>query len=281
MSAREYDLRRRAKVGSSRRYTCGELFSILDDAGRPAQRQRRTAKLAEEILADSSSGAPRERWRFTDFTCDIERNYAKDAYALREPVQQFWELGAKDVLPSSGAIVVESATEKADVFYPDTDSFGLSKTSPSAFMTAELVLHSRQFSMLATHAHGGIDQLRRVGDSARMTFSGRTDRARNGEMFEATIVRGENIVRFEAITTRHDLDVALITYNAPYDVICPGWGPTHCEQIGQIWLDLATGWPVAGEHYQTNYMGGVPVLPDGTQVPINVRFETSMTLLPD
>jgi hypothetical protein len=281
MSPCEYDLTRRAKVGSSRRYNCEEVFSVLDDAGRPAQRQRRVAKLAEEILADSSSGAPRERWKFTAFTCDIERNYAKDAYGLRESVQQYWEVGLNDVLPPSGAIVVESATEKADVFYPDTDSFGLAKTSPSAFITAELVLHSRQFSMLATHAHGGIGQLRRVGDTAKMTFSGRTDRARNGEMFEAMIVRSENIISFEAVTTRHALDVALLTYNAPYEVICPGWGPTHCEQIGRIWIDLATGWPVAGEHYQTNYMGGVPVLPDGTHVPIKVRFETSIALIAD
>jgi hypothetical protein len=254
-------------------------LNILDYAGRPAIRQLRSAKLAEEILDLSSDGAPRARWKYTDFTCEIERNDAKDAYVLIAPVKSFWEANPKDLLPLSGTIVVESATEKADAFYPNTDAFGLSKTIPTAFMTAELVLHSRQFSMIATRINGGIDRLRRVGDSVKMPCSGRIDHARNGDMFDAAIHRDEGTFRFEAVTSRHNLEVALLTYNAPYDVICAGWGPTHCEQVGLIWVDLATGWLVAGEHYQTNYMSGVPLMPDGSTVPVNVRFETSIELM--
>jgi hypothetical protein len=281
MSTRQYDLTRRGPAGTAQRYVCRELVNILDDAGRPAVRQRRTAELREEILGVSAGDAPIVRWQYSGFSCEFESNHANDPYSLREPVRQFWKATAQDVIPQSGTITVESATERGDIFYPDTDAFGLSKTSPSAFMTAELCLHTRQFSLLATRTHGGIDQLRRVGDSARMPFSGRVDHARNGEMFDAAITRTENTMRFEAVTTRHGKDVALLTYNAPYDVTCPGWGPTHCEQVGHLWIDLATGWLVGGEHYQTNYMGGVPLLPDGKGVPINVRFETSIELLSD
>jgi hypothetical protein len=281
MSNREYDLTRRASAGTAQRYTCRELLNILDDAGRPAVRQRRTAELREEILGVSAGDSPLVRWRYGGFTCEIEHNPANDAYGLREPVQQFWKATTQDVIPQSGIITVESATERGDVYYPDTDTFGLSKTSPSAFMTAELCLHTRQFSLLATRTHGGIDRLRRVGDSTRMPFSGRVDHARNGEMFDAAITRGDNTIRFEAVTTRHGKDVALLTYNAPYDVTCPGWGPTHCEQIGHLWIELETGWIVGGDHYQTNYMSGVPLLPDGKGLPINVRFETSIELLSD
>jgi hypothetical protein len=276
-----YDLMLRAPAGAHRQYACRELLHILDDAGRPAQQQRRTALLREEILPSSSEASPQVRWTYSDFSCEIECNYIDDAYGLRVPVRQFWETTPAEVLPAAGRIVVESPIEKTDIFYPDTDQFGLSKTSPSAFMTAELCLHTRQFSLLATRTHGGIDRLKRVEDSVQMTFSGRADRARNGDMFEATVLRGLNTLRFEAVTTRHGREVALLTYDAPYDVSCPGWGPTHCEQVGRLWVDLETGWPVAGNHYQTNYMGGVPLLPEGKQLPVNVRFETSIELISD
>jgi hypothetical protein len=280
MARREYDLTRRVSVGGARRYRCGELLNILDDAGRPAIRQRRTAELREEILSVGAGGTPTVRWSWTAFKCDVERNYAEDEFGLRQPVKQFWEAKPSELLPESGEIVVEGATERSDVFYPDTDRFGLSKTIPAAFMTAELCLHTRQFSMIATRTHGGIDQLHGVGDAARMRFSGREDHARNGEMFDATITRGENRISFEAVTTRHDREVALLRYNAPYEVTCPGWGPTHCEQVGLMWIEIETGWLVGGDHYQTNYMSGVPLLPGGKHLPINVRFETSLELIP-
>ena len=279
MSQPEYDLKRRARTGDSRRYACRDDVNVLDMAGRAGRIERRTAQMTETILDDDVPGAPRVRWHYRNFTYECERLHADDAYALPQSAQLFWDAPDGDGIPPSGEIVFEGVVETVDSFYPNTDAFGLSKTSAVAFMTAELVLHTRQFSMFATRSHGGIEQLRHVGDSVRMPWSGRTDHARNGEMFDASIVRApDNRLTFEAVTTRQGLDVAMLTVCAPYDVICPGWGPTHCDFVGHLWVDLATGWLVAGECQQSNYMSGVP-LPDG-EVTINARFESAIELIP-
>ena len=274
----DYDLTRRGKAGASRRYACREVINILDDAGRVGRRELRTAQLSETLLDPGSDGVPRERWAYSAFTYAVERNHAKDPYALPAAAVRFWEGPDEIALPPSGKIVVESATERGDSFYAlDLESFGLSQTNPVAFMTAELVIHTRGFWLYTTRTHGGIDQLRGIGDSVRMPWSGTTDHVRYAKLFEATIERNENTLRFEAVTRRHGHEVALLTCYTPYDVFSPGWGPTHCELLAHIWVDLASGGIVAGEAYQMNCMSGVPQA-DGSQVPIKVRFECSLEL---
>jgi hypothetical protein len=280
MSQRDYDLTRRAKVGTKHRYACTDVVNVLDDAGRAGRRERRTAELSEQIFGLSSDGSPLVRWAFTAFTYDVEVNHAKDPYALPASVVSFWDGAPEDARPPSGKIVFEGAPENSDDFYPDAEAFGLSKTSAVAFMTAELVIHTRAFSLLATRTNGGVDQLRRVGDTMRMPWSGRIDRVRYASMFDARVHRGENTLRFEAVTNRHNRDVALLTCSTPYDVLAPGWGPTHVEFVGHLWIDLASGWLAAGDAHQTNYMSGVPMA-DGTAVPIKARFESSIELIPD
>ena len=280
---RNYDLTRRGQVGTSRRYACREVINILDDAGRVGRREFRTAELSEMLLDLSAAGAPRVRWAYGAFTYEVERKHAKDPYALPAAVISYWEGPDEIALPRSGTIVVEGAIERSDSFYDlDLESFALSRTSPVAFMTAELVIHTRAFWLYASRTHGGIDQLRRVGDSVRMPWSGKTDHVGYAKMFKAEVHRGENKLRFEAVTTRHGHDVALLTAYTPYDVLASasGYGPTHCELLAHIWVDLTTGSIVAGEAYQQNFMSGHP-MPDGSQAPIKVRFQSSLELMSD
>jgi hypothetical protein len=280
---RNYDLTRRGKVGATQRYTAREVINILDDAGRVGRRELRTAELAEKLLDLSSRSAPIVRWAYSAFTYEVKRNHAKDPYALPPSVVGVWEGPDEIAQPSSGKIVVESDIERSDSFYDmDMESFGLSKTSPVAFMTAELVVHTRAFWLYASRTHGGIDQLRRVGDSVRMPWSGKTDHVGYAKLFKAEVHRGENTLRFEAVTTRHGREVALLRAYTPYDVLAAGsgYGPTHCELLAHIWVDLASGAIAAGEAYQQNFMSGFP-LPDGSQAPIKVRFECSLELIPD
>jgi hypothetical protein len=281
MSACEYNLTRRGQLGTSCRYACREVVNLLDDAGRVGRREVRTAELTEKLLDLSADDAPRERWAYTAFTYEVQRNHAKDCYALPAAAVEFWEGPDEIAVPPSGTIVVEGAIERSDSFYAlDLESFGLSQTSAVAFMTAELVIHTRGFWLYASRTHGRIDQLRRVGDNTKMPWSGKIDRVRYAKMFEAEVQRGENKLRFEAVTTRHGRDVALLTAYTPYDVHASGsgYGPTHCELLAHIWIDLASGSIVSGEAYQQNFMSGHP-MPDGSQVPIKVRFETSMELI--
>jgi hypothetical protein len=282
MSERDYDLTRRGQVGTSRRYACREFINVLDDAGRVGRRELRTAELSEKLLDLSSDDAPRMRWTYSGFTYKVERNHAKDRYALPAAAVRYWEGPDEDATPSSGTIVVEGGTEHRDSFYAlDMESFGLSHTSVVGFMTAELVIHTRGFWIYMTRTHGGIDQLRRVGDCVRMPWAGKTDDVGYAKMFKATVHHGaENTLRFEAVTTRHGRDVALLRCYAPYDPLSPTYGPTHCELLVHAWVDLVSGSIVGAEAYQANFMSGVPQ-PDGTQVPIKVRFETSMELISD
>jgi hypothetical protein len=275
MSAREYDLVRRAQAGSSRRYACKDVLTVLDYAGRTSRLETRTADLNETILDVS----PRVRWAYSNFKHDLQSQPANDEYGLPASVVSFWDTGSRaDALPASGSIVLEGLIEDRHAYIPDVESFGLSKTSPMAFMTAELVIHTRALAYFATRAHGGIDRLRRVGDSTVMPCTDKPDRVRYAAMFDAQMCRGESKLRFDAITTRHDLDVAMLTVYTPWKVTAPGWGPVSCVLVGHLWIDIASGWLVAGETHQTNFMGGVP-MPDGSRQTIPVRFESSLELV--
>lgn len=170
--------------------------------------------------------------------------------------------------------------EAEDSYIPPVASFGLSTSSPGAWMTAELVLHTRAFTIAATATHGGIDRLRRLGDSVTMPWSEREERVVFGAMLDATLRRAESTLRFDGVTVRHGREAAILTCFSPYDLAAAGLGPAHIEVISHLWLDLATGDLLAGEARQSNYIASVP-RPDGSAGPMNHRFETSVELAED
>jgi hypothetical protein len=275
MLERDYDLTRRAQVGAKQRYFCRDVFNLLDSAGRIVYRRRRTAELSEEILDLSSDGTPVVRWAYTAFTYNAE---GKDTVSAG--VAALLAGAAEDALPTSGTIVVEGNPEDRHSYFPDANKFGLSKASTVAFFTCELVLHTRAFWIMATRTHGGIDQLHRLGDKTTMPFSNTSHRFLYGDMYEATMDRHESTLRFDGVTVRHGHDAALLTCHTPYDISNPGYGPGHSDLVGHLWVDLASGGLVAGEARQTNDLSSVPLL-DGTTVPMKIRFETSVELIPD
>lgn len=143
--APEYDLTLRA-FANRRCYVCVDVFNILDDSGRPARSERRSADLLVETVA-SGDRMPRLRWTYSGFTLQV------DGVPADEP----------DAIPTSGTIVFDGVPEDEGSYVPPVESFGLSTSSATAWMTAELVLHTRAFGIEATRRHGAIDRLRRLG----------------------------------------------------------------------------------------------------------------------
>jgi hypothetical protein len=263
---RDYDLTRRLRAGSSSRYACSDVFNLLDDGGCVARSERRDATLCEETVDVRSDGTAFVRWTYTDFAYTVDGAQSEEDEAI----------------PSSGSIVFEGNPEDRGSYVPPVGSFGLSVSSAAAWMTAELVIHTRAFAIMATRTHGGIDRLRRLGDHAPMPWSQASHRVVYGELLDARINRGESTLRFDGVTLWHRREAALLSYHTPYDLnfSTTGLGPAHVEVVGHLWVALVSGELLGGEARQSNYIASVP-RPDGTAGPMNHRFETSIELLDD
>lgn len=280
MLKRQYDLTMRTAPGEVHRYRCRDVLNILDDAGRVGHRQQRTAALVVTNLGLAHDGNPRLRWSYDHFSYEVERNRIEDAYALPAGVECILFGASEEAIPLKDSIEFDSVPEDPDSYFPAVEAFGLSLTSTVAFMTVELILHTRAFWIMATRSHGGIDQLRMLGDWAIMPWSGKVYRMRYGDMYDATMRRADSTLRFDGLTIRHAHDTALLSCHTPYSIGNPGFGPGQSDLVGHLWVDLDTGTLTAGEARQTNFLSRVR-LPDGSPSSMRIRFESTVELLED
>jgi hypothetical protein len=270
---RSYDLTLRLEVGARHHYTCSEVWHVLDTGGRTARREERASDLLVEVRDPSPGSHPRLAFTYSDFAHATKTYDLEDDFALPEWLRSRFDAAPGDsVVPISGRVEFEAVPESLGSFYPDVAAFGLPMAA-APFLTAELIIHTRAFWIIATRTHGGLHDLSRVGDRTQMPWTGTQD-----SLLGSTITHGPSDLRLEGLATRHGLDVALIGYYMPYDIAAPGAGPGHAEPLGHIWIDLTSGAIVAGSAYQTNYMAGVPV---GEHVEVlNARVQTSIELVP-
>lgn len=255
---RAYDLRRRSPVGSSAVFDAEEIFSVLDPDGSPARRERRTARVVEDVIG-ARGPSPELRWTYRDFRLEIDGRPSDDP----------------DALPLAGASVTfPGVPEAADSYLPPLDRLGFSLSSVVAWMTVEMIIHTHAFAIMTTATHGGVDRLRRLGDEVAMPWSGSTTRVRYGAMIDVTLRRDRSSMRFDGICLRAGRPSALLTCSTPYDIDL-AFGAARADVLGHLWVALDDGSLLGAEARQANYLANVP-RPDGTTAPMNHIIETRL-----
>lgn len=260
---REYNLVPHRREGA-RRLACQDIFNLLDEGGSVVHREARSATLTVETRGGSPDGRPVLRWTYDSFR--IETSGAGGAPA--------------DGLPEGGSLTFEGVPEDDASYFPPVGSLGLDTTSASAWLTAELVIHTRAFDIMATRTHGGIDRLRRIGDRTVMPWSRTRAHVQFGEMIDAEISRAESVLCFDGVGIKAHRPAAVLSCVTPYDLTAAGLGPTHIDLVGKLWIDLETGEVLAGCARQANYIASAP-RSDGTAAPMNHLFETFVEVIPE
>lgn len=259
---KEYNLLSRLPVKHKTYYSYTDRFAHLSATGRVERWETETGYYTQEVIRFWPDGEPVFR---------VIRNHTQLRTESAEPK-------SAELIPLDfGERFTYEVCFGENYDYLPIDTSHFPKTLPG-FMMFENIIHSHQFAILATKTHGGLDKLRKIGDTVTIPDSGKGGVVEFPGLLSITLVRGKSTMTFLGLSQYRAEPAALLSWDVPLQFPNISGGEGTGRATGLIWISLRDGEVLRGYLRQTTIhtLKG----PNGAVTPANVDLEGWLEKIP-